>query len=81
MILAWKEQNYTSAMRYSTLRECVTCPRSGSELAGLHPESLVATATGKLQIFSDDGRLQIAGMACKDLPKKERRFRSVSIAR
>lgn len=51
------------------------------ELAGLHPESLVATATGKLQIFSDDGRRQVAGMACKDLPKKERSFRSVIITR
>lgn len=51
------------------------------ELAGLHPESLVATATGKLQIFSDDGRRQVAGMACKDLPKKERSFRSITIAR
>lgn len=50
------------------------------ELAGLHPESLVATAAGKLQIFSDDGRREIAGMACKDLPKKERSFRSVTIA-
>jgi hypothetical protein len=49
------------------------------ELAGLHPESLVATATGKLQIFSDDGRRQIAGMACKDLPTKERSFRSITI--
>lgn len=50
------------------------------ELAGLHPESLVATATGKLQIFSDDGRRENAGVACKDLPKKERSFRSVTIA-
>ncbi|HEU4374089.1 MAG TPA: DUF3616 domain-containing protein [Telluria sp.] len=50
------------------------------QLAGLHPESLVATADGKLQIFSDDGRRQVAGMACKDLPKKERSFRSVTIA-
>lgn len=49
------------------------------ELAGLHPESLVATADGRLQIFSDDGRRQVAGIACKDLPKKERSFRSVII--
>lgn len=51
------------------------------ELAGLHPESLIGTAAGKLQIFSDDGRQQVAGMACKELPKKERSFRSVTIAR
>jgi hypothetical protein len=49
------------------------------ELAGLHPESLVATADGRLQIFSDDGRRQVAGIACKDLPKTERSFRSVTI--
>ena len=51
------------------------------ELAGLSPESLVATSTGKLQILSDDGRRELAGVACKDLPKKERSFRSVTIAR
>ncbi|MDQ2989312.1 MAG: DUF3616 domain-containing protein [Pseudomonadota bacterium] len=50
-------------------------------LAGLHPESLVAMAKGKLQIFSDDGRRQVAGMACKDLPKRERSFRSITINR
>jgi hypothetical protein len=50
-----------------------------AELAGLYPESLLATATGKLQILSDDGRREIAGTACKDLPKKERSFRSVTV--
>ena len=50
------------------------------ELAGLHPESLVAMANGKLQILSDDGRREIAGTACKELPRKERSFRSVTIA-
>lgn len=50
-------------------------------LAGLHPESLIVPAAGRLQILSDDGSLRIAGTACKDLPKEERRFRSVTIAR
>jgi hypothetical protein len=46
----------------------------------LHPESLIVTAEGQIQILSDDGREPVAGTACKDAPKKDRRFRSFTIA-
>ncbi|MBC7452428.1 MAG: DUF3616 domain-containing protein [Massilia sp.] len=48
-------------------------------LDGLHPESLVVPAAGKIQILSDDGRKLVGGTACKDLPKEARSFRSVTI--
>lgn len=47
------------------------------ELADFHPESLIATASNKLQILSDDGK--IGGMACKDRSKEKRSFRSVTV--
>jgi hypothetical protein len=45
----------------------------------LRPEGLFAWPDGTLQLLSDDGGVEAAGIACKDRPAAQQRFRSVEI--
>ena len=51
----------------------------GSALAGLRPEALfeLPGSRGMLQVLSDDGGVETAGVACKDRPAAAQAFRSV----
>ena len=51
----------------------------GSALAGLRPEALFERpgSPGALQVLSDDGGVETAGVACKDRPAAAQAFRSV----
>ncbi|MEF7617531.1 DUF3616 domain-containing protein [Aquincola sp. MAHUQ-54] len=51
----------------------------GSALAGLRPEALFAWPDGRLQILSDDGGVETAGIACKDRPAAQQAFRSAEL--
>jgi hypothetical protein len=52
----------------------------GIDLSGLNPEALFAVpGTEQVQILSDDGDVQIAGMSCKDAPPAFQAFRSITI--
>ncbi len=49
-------------------------------LSGLFPEALFAVPkTGEIQILSDDGTVAMAGGECKDVPRKDQSFRSVTL--
>lgn len=53
-----------------------------SALAGLRPEALFAWPgnEGGLQVLSDDGGLELGGVACKQLPEAQQRFRALGVA-
>jgi hypothetical protein len=68
-----------SAYRWSGVAGEAPVPLAIPQLDGLHPECLVVTADGKIQILSDDGGKKVGGKACKDLPDEKRSFRSLTI--
>jgi hypothetical protein len=68
-----------SAYRWSGVAGEAPVPMAIPQLDGLHPECLIVTADGKIQILSDDGGKMVGGKACKDLPGEERSFRSLTI--
>ena len=45
----------------------------------LRPEALFVWPDGTVQLLSDDGGVETAGIACKDRPAAQQRFRSVEI--
>jgi len=45
----------------------------------LRPEALIVWPDGTVQLLSDDGGVESAGIACKDRPAAQQRFRSVEI--
>lgn len=50
-------------------------------LGDLRPEALFEMPTGTLQLLSDDGGIETAGQACKDLPAARQSFRSLRLPR
>jgi hypothetical protein len=68
-----------SAYRWSGVASEAPVPLAIPQLDGLHPECLIVTADGKIQILSDDGGATVGGQACKDLPDDQRSFRSLTI--
>jgi hypothetical protein len=48
-------------------------------LGTLRPEALFAWPDGSLQLLSDDGGVRTDGIACKDRPPAQQRFRSIEI--
>lgn len=49
------------------------------DFGDMHPEALFITATGEIQILSDDGGLILEDQKCKDAPQELQRFRSLRI--
>jgi hypothetical protein len=50
------------------------------DLQTLHPEALFEIpGTASVQVLSDDGGVRVGGVACKDLPRGRRSFRSIIV--
>lgn len=53
-----------------------------ADFTGLRPEALFEwPGLGKLQLLSDDGGVEVEGVACKDLPPARQAFRGVMLPR
>ena len=54
-------------------------PMPSVDLGSLRPEALFEIPGGAVQLLSDDGGVEVGGVACKKLPQGKRGFRSLEL--
>ncbi len=69
-----------SLYRWSGKETDAAVPIEAPILNGLFPEALFAVVeTGEVQILSDDGKAKVGARDCKDAPRAQQSFRSVTL--
>ena len=73
------DQGSFALYRWSGQRHDAPIPITGIDLSNLRPEALFARpGKPQVQLLSDDGGVLVDGVACKQLPAEQQRFRSTT---